>query len=158
MIFVTIGVMYGFERLVRKMDEIAGEITEEVVMQIGETAYKPKYSKYFNYVSREEMENFYKTARVVVGHAGVGTITKALEYGKPVIFVPRIKKYKETINDHQLEIAQELESEGAGTIVYEVENLKAALETVKKDRIYQVENSLVERLKEYLDQMSPIRE
>ena len=154
MIFVTIGVMYGFERLVTRMDEIAGKISELVVMQIGETPYEPKYARYFKYTSRDEMEDLYRNARIIVGHAGVGTITKALEYKKPVILVPRIKKYKESINDHQLEIAKELEKEGTATIVYNIGDLESALKTVHFNDTYQVENMLVKNLKGYLDQIS----
>jgi len=40
MIFVTVGTHdQGFERLVKKMDEIAGQIDEEVVIQVGYTDY-----------------------------------------------------------------------------------------------------------------------
>jgi beta-1,4-N-acetylglucosaminyltransferase len=154
MIFVTIGVMYGFERLVTRMDEIAGKISESVVMQIGETVYQPKYAKYFKYTSRDEMEDLYRNARVIVGHAGIGTITKALEHKKTVILVPRMKKYNELINDHQLEIAKELEKEGTATIVYNIEDLESALKTVHANDTYQVENTLVKSLKKYLDQIS----
>jgi UDP-N-acetylglucosamine transferase subunit ALG13 len=47
MIFVTVGTHYqGFDRLIRKMDEIAGKIEEDVIMQIGSTQYKPINAKY----------------------------------------------------------------------------------------------------------------
>ena len=43
MIFVTVGMhTAGFERLVKKMDEIAGKIDEEVIMQIGGTSIPRK--------------------------------------------------------------------------------------------------------------------
>lgn len=155
MIFVTIGVMYGFDRLVTRMDEIAGKMTEPVIMQIGETAYQPKHTKYFKYTSRDGMEDLYRNARIIVGHAGVGTITKALENKKPLILVPRIKKYKEHINDHQLEIAKELEKERMAVIVYNIEDLESALKNVHVGSTYEVRNKLVQNLKEYLDQISP---
>lgn len=155
MIFVTTGVTYGFERLVTRMDEIAGKMSEPVVMQIGETEYEPKHARYFKFISRDAMEELYRNARIIVGHAGVGTITKALEYNKPMILVPRLKKYKEHINDHQLEIAEELEKEGTTTVVYNIEDLESALKTVNVTNTYKIENMLVESLKRYLDQISP---
>jgi beta-1,4-N-acetylglucosaminyltransferase len=51
MIFVTVGLHYqGFDRLIMKMDALAGMIDEEVVMQIGSTKYKPENAKYFDFV------------------------------------------------------------------------------------------------------------
>ena len=51
MIFVTTGThSQGFDRLIQKMDEIAGKINEEVIMQIGSAKYKPKNAKFFNFI------------------------------------------------------------------------------------------------------------
>jgi UDP-N-acetylglucosamine transferase subunit ALG13 len=71
------------------MDEIAGRIDEAVIMQIGETTYKPKNARYFRFTSNEEIDRLYEDTRVVVCHAGVGSILTTLEHGKPVIAVPR---------------------------------------------------------------------
>jgi UDP-N-acetylglucosamine transferase subunit ALG13 len=80
-IFVTVGNHYqSFERLVRKMDEIAGRIDEKVIMQFGTTEYKPVNAKYFDFIeSFEEIDRLNKEARVVVSHTGVGSILTALE-------------------------------------------------------------------------------
>ena len=40
LILVTVGLMYGFERLVKAMDGIAGRMDEVVIMQIGGTTYE----------------------------------------------------------------------------------------------------------------------
>ena len=127
MIFVTVGLMYGFDRLIKEMDEIAGKIGEEVIMQIGETAYEPKNAKYFKFLSREEIDRIYDDARVVVCHAGVGSILTTLEHSKPVIAVPRRREYREVVDDHQLEIARELEKEGRIMVVYDVGDLERML-------------------------------
>ncbi|MHC1578885.1 MAG: glycosyltransferase, partial [Dehalococcoidia bacterium] len=102
--------MHAFERLVREMDRIAGELDEEVVMQIGSTDYEPKNCQYFKFMAADEMEKLYARARVVVCHAGIGSILTVLKYSKPLILVPRMKRYGEHIDDHQLEIAREMES------------------------------------------------
>jgi beta-1,4-N-acetylglucosaminyltransferase len=153
MIFVTIGVMYGFGRLVMKMDELASRMSEPVIIQIGETEYEPKNAKYFRFSSRNEMEDLYRKARIIVGHAGVGTILKAAEYKKPMILVPRMKKYGEHINDHQLEITKELEQEGRAKIVYNIEDLESALHHLPDIETSSIENKLVKNLKEYMDQI-----
>ena len=108
MIFVTIGASRGFPRLITRMDEIAGEIDEEVVIQTGFTEYRPFNARYFTFASHDEILELIQQARILVTH-GASTIVDALRIGHPVIVVPRLKEYGEVINDHQLELCQALE-------------------------------------------------
>jgi UDP-N-acetylglucosamine transferase subunit ALG13 len=153
---VTIGLLYGFDRLIREMDEIAGGIAEEVIMQIGETAYESKNARYFRFASAEKMDQLYEDARVVVCHAGVGSILTALEHGKPIIAVPRRKKYGEHVDDHQLDIAGEMEKEGRITVVCDVGELEDVLMNASTNSAVKVEkdNRLVRGLKEYLSRLN----
>jgi beta-1,4-N-acetylglucosaminyltransferase len=155
LILVIVGLMYGFENLVREMDEIAGSIEEEVVIQIGKTSYEPKNAKYFRFVSKNEIAELYDSARVVVCHAGVGSILTALEHNKPVIAVPRKKNSGEHIDDHQLEIARKLESEGNISVVYDVGELKKALANVSVRFSVKAETDkrLEKALKEYINEL-----
>ncbi len=155
LIFVTIGTMYGFQRLIKEMDEIAKNIAEEVIMQIGKTAYEPKNTGYFRFASRHMMNKMYRDSRVVICHAGVGSILSAMEYKKPIIVMPRRKEYGEVIDDHQFEITKELESEGI---------IKAAYDTYELRNIFNYpinfhngikkKNTLARELKEYLNQLN----
>lgn len=156
MILVIVGLMYGFERLVKEMDEIAGRIYEDVIIQIGKTTYEPKNAEYFRFTSNEEIDRLYENARVVVCHAGVGSILTALEHGKSVIAVPRGKKYGEHVDDHQLEIARELEKEGRITVVHDIGELEDVLTNVSAGSVVKVEkdNRLVRELKEYLSRLN----
>lgn len=158
MIFVTIGNGYGFIRLIRKMDEIAGKMDERVIMQIGCTKYKPKNAKYFRFLPKKEIEGLYKNARVVVCHDGVGSIITALQFGKPVIAVPRIKKYREIFYNNQGDFANKFAKERLIMVVYDVKNLKFLLENINSKnlmKMYKSEKKLVYKLKEYLDQLEP---
>jgi beta-1,4-N-acetylglucosaminyltransferase len=153
LIFVTVGGMRAFERLVREMDRIAGELDEQVVMQIGSTDYEPKNCEYFRFMPRNDIEGFYAGARVVVCHAGGGSILTALGYNKPLVLVPRIKRYGEVFDDHQLEIAREMEGQGA-TVVYDISNLKSVIGNVNASLLRSsVGGNLAGALKEYLDQL-----
>lgn len=158
MIFVTIGTMYGFQRLIKEMDEIAKDIEEDVIMQIGETIYEPKNTRYFRFSSREEMNKIYKDARIIICHAGVGSIISALDYMKPVIVIPRKKEFGEVIDDHQIEITRELESEGIINAIYDINELRNILKekvnfhnTINNNK---KENLLARKLKEYLNELS----
>ena len=134
MIFVTVGMhSQGFERLIKKMDEIAGKITEEVIMQIGSTIYQPKNAHFFDFVSDfEQFDQLLRDARVVVCHGGAGTILTALLQGTPVIAVPRLKQYHEHVDDHQLEIINEFAKKNFITKVEDVNDLELFLNDYKR--------------------------
>lgn len=153
MIFVTVGGMRAFERLIKEMDRVAGELDEKVVMQIGSTDYEPKNCDYFKFMPRKDIEKLYDDARVVVSHAGGGSILTALEYNKPLVLVPRIKRYGEVFDDHQLEIAREMESQRA-SVVYDISNLKSAISNANTSLSkFNAGRNLAGALKEYLDQL-----
>lgn len=135
MIFVTVGTARDFSRLIEKVDEIAGKIKEEVIVQKGWTKYKPRNCKYLEFISRDEFLEYIKKADIVITHGGVGSIINCLKYGKPTIVVPRRKKYNEHRNDHQMDITKELESEGKVLACYDVKNLEKKISKVKTLKI-----------------------
>lgn len=155
-IFVTVGSHYqGFDRLIKKMDEIAGKSDEKVVMQIGHTEYKPVNAEYFDFVDDfGKIEELNRDARVVVSHAGAGSILTALKLGTPVIVVPRLKKYNEHMDDHQLEIAEAMSSTKGVVAVNDVQEIEQhlknnlILDPVLKD------HDLKSSLKSYLASIS----
>ena len=108
-ILVTVGMHTdGFGRLVEAMDQIAAQSGQEVVMQIGATLYRPSAARWFDFATQEEMDKLCERARIIVSHTGAGSILTAVRHHKPLIVVPRLKKYGEHIDDHQLELAQVL--------------------------------------------------
>lgn len=154
MIFVTVGMHpTGFERLVKEMDRIAGRIDEEVIMQIAGTKYAPQNAKHFSFAAEEELNILCREARIVVAHGGVGTVLNALQERATVVVVPRLKKYGEVIDDHQLVFVQELEKQGKITAVYDVEKLEGVLIEVNlKQSELAKDKSLVNALKKYIAQ------
>ena len=151
MIFVTIGGFRAFDRLVCQMDRIAGEVKDRVIMQIGFTEYEPTNCEWRRFMSRTEVEDACADARLIVSHAGTGSILTALEHNKPLVLVPRLKAFGEVFDDHQLEIAREMERLGI-TVVYDIANLQSALENPDIKPV-QVKGAtgLAARLKDYLD-------
>jgi len=153
LIFVTIGGFRAFERLVCQADRIAGEIGEKVTMQIGYTEYEPQNCQWRRFMSRSEMDQTCAGARLVVSHAGTGSILTALEHSKPLVLVPRLKAFREVLDDHQLEIAREMQRLGI-TVVYDIADLKSALENPGVKPVQVTGSSgLTARLKEYLDRL-----
>ena len=138
-----------------KMDEISGRIDEKVIMQIGTTKYKPVNAEYFDFIeSFEEIEKFNREARVVVSHAGVGSILTALEQGTSVIIIPRLKKFDEHMDDHQLEIVEAMSENHNVKAVYDIEQLENSL-TENRNFLYESrENILINSLKNYLSSIT----
>lgn len=153
MIFVTVGMHnVGFERLVKKMDEIAGKMNEEVIIQKGYTRYEPKKARFFNFTTQKEVEELCQKARVVVTH-GAMSVLEALQQGSPVIAFPRLKEYGEIIDDHQLYLVQALEKKGWVKAVYDVNDLEAVLQSTLTDIVIERDRRLVIALRTYLDKL-----
>ena len=155
MIFVMVGTHnLGFERLIKKMDEIAGR--EEVVMQIGTTSYVPRNSKYFDFTGLKSMYDYIGESDVVVTHGGIGCVTDALAYGKPLVIVPRLKKHNEHTNDHQLDLATEIAKEGRAVMVLDIDKLEDAIKEAKGTGVERKKEgaSVVEIINEYMEGMA----
>jgi beta-1,4-N-acetylglucosaminyltransferase len=155
LIFVTVGSHYqGFDRLIQKMDEIAGKTDEKVIMQIGYTKSKPVNAEYFEFAEYSKIQKLNSDARIVVSHAGVGSILTALEQKTHLLIVPRLKKYDEVVDDHQLEIAKELSENPNVTVVYDIEYLEESLKTDFSFVEESSGNRLVRSLKNYIFSIS----
>lgn len=108
MIFIVLGTQkFQCNRLLQEMDKIIerGLISDRVIAQIGNSDYIPKNYSYFTFLCNDEFNKYIKSCDLLITHSGVGTIIKGITSDKPVIVFPRLSKYKEHIDDHQLEIA-----------------------------------------------------
>jgi len=127
MIYVSVGTMFlDFPRLILKMDEIAAATGERIVIQTGMGDAIPIHCEYFDFRPREEVLSLQREARAVVCHAGIGTVSEVLTAKRPLIVVPRLKKYNEHMNDHQLDLARAVERRGWGRLILDVADLESA--------------------------------
>ena len=101
MIFAAMGTSVPFPRLLKRLDEIAAELPEEILVQTGTTPQTAKFCRMFDYAP--SLEPYYEQARLVICHGGLGTPLELLRMKKPFIMIPRLAKYHEHINDHQVE-------------------------------------------------------
>jgi UDP-N-acetylglucosamine transferase subunit ALG13 len=102
-IFVTIGSMFPFDRMIRAMDAWAAGQDEEVVAQIGAGQFEPRHMAWVRRLERPDYAAKVHAARLVVAHAGVGSIVSAGEQGKPIVVLPRRAALGEHTSDHQVE-------------------------------------------------------
>ena len=115
MIFVTLGTQdKQFVRLIEAVNKVNTD--ELIIAQVGSTnCSKLKLRnniKIYDYLSDEEFDKYMKEARIVITHAGVGTIINGLKNNKKMIVAARLRKYKERVNDHQLQILDNFSKEG----------------------------------------------
>jgi UDP-N-acetylglucosamine transferase subunit ALG13 len=132
LIFVTVGTQkFQFDRLLRALDELCQKklINEEIIAQRGYSTYMPKNYNSFTMKSEEEINKLIRSSTFVISHGGTSSIIKCLKMGKKVLVVPRLKKFQEHIDDHQLEIAQAFERKNFIDVVYDINDLN---EKIKK--------------------------
>lgn len=130
MIFVVLGTQkFQLNRLLKEIDELIeeGRITQEVIAQIGASDYEPKHYKYYRYLDKKQFDDFIQKSTVVISHSGVGSIIAALKAKKPTVIYPRLKKYHEHVDDHQLDIAKAFEKKSYVICRYEDETLSQIL-------------------------------
>lgn len=126
MIFVTVGTQGPFDRLIMAMDELALSMPDyPIVAQIAESKYKVQNMHSFQFASSLEMEKHFNEAQLIVSHAGMGTIISAFERKKPIVIFPKLAKFGEHRNDHQLATAKRLESLNYLHAAYDLTTLKA---------------------------------
>jgi UDP-N-acetylglucosamine transferase subunit ALG13 len=105
-IFVTVGSVFPFDRLIRAMDNWAiANGRADVVAQIGEGRYLPQHMKFDRRVKQAEFSALVAKAEVVVSHAGMGTVITAGRAGRPLVLLPRRKEWGEHNTDHQVATA-----------------------------------------------------
>lgn len=128
MILVLTGFSYHpFDRLVKAMDEIAGRMAEEILIQKGSSKVEIVYAKSFDWDSYERIEELIKSAGIIVCHAGVGTLLDCKRNEKQMIVVPRRKEFGESFDNHQEEIAIAMSNKGSGRLVENVADLEGAI-------------------------------
>ena len=129
MIFVTLGSQkFQFNRLLRALDELS--LDEKIFAQIGYSDYHPKNYEDKEFLDRVEFSLMMDKSDIVITHGGTGAIMSALKKEKKVIAVPRLAKYGEHVDDHQLQLIEQFKDLD---LIYSCENmdLENALKTVR---------------------------
>ena len=115
LIFVSLGTNdKSFERLLKTIDrEIEkGNIKDKVIAQSGYTKYSSKNMDVFDLMPMDKFNKCVDDCDILITHGGVGTILDGLKKGKKIIAFPRLSKYQEHVNDHQVEIIEEFYNSG----------------------------------------------
>ena len=164
MIFVTLGSQkFQFNRLLRELDNLieTKKVKDEIFAQIGDSDYKPKNFKYKEFVDRDEFKTIMEKSSIVISHGGTGAIITALKKKKKVIAVPRLSKYGEHVDDHQLQIVSQFENAGIIKSVYDIKELENVLNEIEKVEFKQyISNThiLIEDIEQFIRNTESVHE
>lgn len=131
MIFITLGSQkFQFNRLLKAIDKLVseGKITNTVFAQTGYSDYLPQHFEYKAFMDREEFSHMQGNADIIITHGGTGAIVGALKKGKKVIAVPRLAKYGEHVDDHQIQIVSEFMEHN---LIYECDDVDKIEEAIE---------------------------
>lgn len=158
MILVLLGTQKNeFRRLLKEIERniLDGTIHEKVIGQAGCTKYATDHMELFDLIPKEQIDQLKKEANFVITHGGVGSILSCVKMGKKVIAVPRLQKYQEHVNDHQVQLVEKFQKEGYIIGVQDVNQLKKAIQKIPEfePKPYQSQtNHMIKMIKDYIDQ------
>jgi UDP-N-acetylglucosamine transferase subunit ALG13 len=133
-VFVSVGSMMPFDRLVQTMDEWAAANPDiPVEIQIGRGKYEPVHAKFVRLMPVGEYRQKVDAARLFVAHAGMGSIIAAIEAGKPLLMLPRLHSQGEHNNDHQLATAATIGKRPGLHVASDAADLRARVSALLAD-------------------------
>lgn len=137
MIFVTVGSQkFPFNRLLEKVDQMASGrmIHEDFIVQTGYSDYVPCHCRHQAFFEKEAFESVIEECDIIITHGGTGTIVDAVKRGKKTIVVPRLARYGEHVDDHQLQLPQRFHEMNLVYACPDADRLPEALEAVRNRR------------------------
>ncbi len=152
-IFVTLGSQkFQFNRLLMAVDQLVEDrkLKDVVFAQAGYSDYKPRHFGYKSFLNKEGFSQEISRADIVITHGGTGVIVESIKKRKKVIAVPRLKKYGEHVDDHQLQLVEQFRDSDLICGCIDLKGLGEAIDTVKKTD-YQIYKSNTERLIESIE-------
>ena len=158
MIFVTVGTDQPFDRMVKVVDAWAAERGRtDLFAQVGAGGWEPKSIPFKNFLNPVEFNEHFAAARVIIAHAGMGTILSALHHGKPSLVMPKLAKLGEHRNEHQLATARRMMSLGNVSVAFDETELREKLDQldsiIPREKIPPVASGpLIEGLRSFIFQ------
>ena len=152
MILVTVGTNEApFDRLLQAVETLSTD--EEIVVQHGSSAIVPaNAARTYDFLLFDDLVREMRASRVVVTHAGIGSIMTALSCGRRPVVAARLVAHREAVDDHQLPVARRLVEAGLVTLVEDLSQLEDAVAKAGEeiDVSLGADERLVSELREYV--------
>ena len=156
MIFVTLGSQkFQFNRLLKAVDDLIERkiITDNVFAQVGYSDYRPQNYNFKLFLERKEFAQMEANSDVIITHGGSGAIIGAIKKGKKVIAVPRLAKYGEHVDDHQVQLISQFKNQNLICGLNDCLELEKALEwidTYKFDCYVSNTQAIIDSIEEFI--------
>lgn len=156
MIFISLGSQkFQFNRVLEEMDRLIKEeyIQCKVFAQIGYSTYIPKYYEYSKFLDKNEYLAKIENSSIVVTHGGTGSIINSVKKEKMVIGIPRLEKYGEHVDNHQLDIIEQFAEAELIYAIKEMDELLTALNKVESINFRKYQSNtenVIKLLEDYL--------
>lgn len=156
MIFITLGSQkFQFNRLLKAVDDLVQRkiIKEDVFAQIGYSDYQPQNYSYKKFLDCDEFARMEEKSEIVITHGGTGAIIGAVKKDKKVIAVPRLAKFGEHVDDHQLQLLDEFEKMQIIVACYDTDKLEDAYRLVQTKKLKKYKSNqkrIIDSIEEFL--------
>jgi UDP-N-acetylglucosamine transferase subunit ALG13 len=156
MIFVTVGTDQPFDRMMKVVDTWAAQRgRKDVFAQIGKGGWEPRSIPFVQFLAPSDFKQRFDEARIIISHAGMGTILSALSHGKPILVMPKLASLGEHRNEHQLATARHMMSLGHVTVAFNEAELREKLDQIDaiipREKIHPVANGpLIDGLRSFI--------
>ena len=157
MILVTLGTQdKTFKRLLEAIQKQIdnGNIKDKVIVQAGSTKFESEKMEIFDLIDREQYSKLIEDCDLLITHGGVGSIITGLKNNKKIIAAPRLAKYGEHTNDHQLQIIEKFSSSELILPLYDFDKLDQIIKQAKKfkPKKYQSNtHNMINLIEKYID-------
>lgn len=158
MILVMLGTQNNnFDRLLNAIEQNIdnGNIKDKVIVQSGFTKFHSDNMEIFKFIEKEKLLELQDEADLIITHGGVGSIISSIKKRKKVLVVPRLKKYGEHVNNHQLQIARKFGQEGYVKYIINLKNLGKILASMDsfEPKVYETneKNNIVSIVENFID-------
>ena len=129
--FVTVGnATQPFDRLLRAISDMTVDLPAPIVVQRGSSTMSHPAWDRRDFVGMDDFERLITESRILIMHAGAGSVIHAVRAGRVPVVMPRRARYSEHVDDHQMEFAQALASTGHVMLAGEPAELRSAVRSV----------------------------
>ena len=103
MIFVSVGTQLPFDRLLQLIEGVARELSvdEPIICQSGPSEFVSTIMTVKKFIDEDEYNAYLSESRLFIGHAGMGSIIKCLDFGVEAVLLARDASLGEHRNNHQ---------------------------------------------------------
>lgn len=117
MVFVILGTQKEqFKRIIDYVVNSEKLKNTQVFIQNGHTKYDKNLInsniQLLGFIEQDKFKDFVLSADYIITHGGVGSIFTGLLNNKKILAIPRLKKFDEHVDDHQIELCDKLQSLG----------------------------------------------